>query len=113
MHCSSAGSPSTRETGRPDGLPVPYCSHEQEVQVAILGDTRPEFQAGGNWKSRSAVGEGRAQPVYAVLHWAGTELVDQVCQGLDHSSAYQTRKLRWREVRGALLATAKMNNSHA
>ena len=40
----------------------------KEVQVAILGDIRPEFQAGGSWKSRSAVGEGRAQPVYAVLH---------------------------------------------
>ena len=73
--CSSAGSPTNRETGRPNGLPVLYRLNEQEVQVAILGDIRPEFQAGGSWKSRSAVGEGRAQPVYECF--TGQELISE------------------------------------
>ena len=101
--CSSAGSPSTRKTGRPNGLPVPYRSREQEVQVAILGDIRSEFQAGGNWKSKSAVGEGRAQPVYAgqELNW---------CTKCHHSSAdcpYQTRKCPWSTVAGSTGGTPR------
>ena len=82
----------------------------------VIHDQNFRQEAKGNPDQPWAKAEGRAQPVYAVLHWARTELVNQVCQGLDHSSAdcpYQTRKLRWREVRGALLATAKMSNSHA